>query len=102
MWGVFDKAVDFVRSRSTEEKKKLVYRDELSKAPLIQREERNGDKGIRVKILMTKEEAERLLSKCKDRGSLEFKDVVHELMNIPADRVTVVHDAVLNSIPEEC
>lgn len=63
---------------------------------------------MRVKILMTREEAERLLSKCKDGGRLEFKDVVHEMMTIPANRVSVVnpetcrHDEVLKSIPEEC
>ena len=118
MWGVFDKAAEFLRS--SRDARKMVYRDELNKKPLIQREElmdgRNRKKknqegrreAMRVKILMTKEQAERLLSKCKDGGSLEFKDVVHELMTIPADRITVIdpdtssHDGVLKTIPEEC
>ncbi|KAJ9706179.1 hypothetical protein PVL29_001638 [Vitis rotundifolia] len=117
MWGVFDKAVEFVRSSS--DKSNLVFRDELSKTPLIRREEemeerkkkKNGEgrgAAMRVKILMTREEAERLLSKCKDGGRLEFKDVVDEMMTIPANRVSVVnpetcrHDEVLKSIPEEC
>lgn len=32
-----------------------------------------------VKILMTKEEAVRLLSKCKDGNVLDLKDVAHQL-----------------------
>ncbi|GAB4834561.1 hypothetical protein Ancab_032819 [Ancistrocladus abbreviatus] len=67
-------------------------------------------KGVntRVKVLMTKEEAARLLSKCKDqKGTLEFRDVVHELVRIPTGRIHVVstastcHDTFLYSIPEE-
>lgn len=34
-----------------------------------------------VKILMKKEEAVRLLSKCKDGGDLDLKDVAHLLSN---------------------
>lgn len=45
--------------------------------------------GIRVKVKMTKEEAARLLSKCKEGGILEFKDVARELVDIPQNRVTV-------------
>ncbi|XP_057443749.1 uncharacterized protein LOC130735894 [Lotus japonicus] len=45
--------------------------------------------GIRVKVKMTKEEAARLLSKCKEGGILEFKDVARELVDIPLNRVTV-------------
>ncbi|KAL2527721.1 Uncharacterized protein Adt_12775 [Abeliophyllum distichum] len=44
----------------------------------------------KVKILMTKEEAARLLSKCKDGGVLEFKDVARELVQIPVNRINVV------------
>ncbi|KAG5563440.1 hypothetical protein RHGRI_006008 [Rhododendron griersonianum] len=42
--------------------------------------------GMKVKILMTKEEAARLLSKCRDGGVLEFRDVARELVQIPASR----------------
>lgn len=45
---------------------------------------------IRVKIKMTKEEAARLLSKCKEGGVLEFKDVARELVALPMNRVSVV------------
>ncbi|XP_040989036.1 uncharacterized protein LOC121236667 [Juglans microcarpa x Juglans regia] len=62
---------------------------------------------IRVKVRMTKEEAARLLSRCRDGGLLEFKDVATELVQIPKNRVRVVSldtiglDPVLKSIPEE-
>ncbi|KAG6633931.1 hypothetical protein CIPAW_12G082600 [Carya illinoinensis] len=61
---------------------------------------------IRVKVRMTKEEAARILSRCKDGGFLEFKDVATELVQIPKNRVHVVSlntilDPVLTSIPEE-
>ncbi|KAI9108435.1 hypothetical protein K1719_020626 [Acacia pycnantha] len=44
---------------------------------------------IRVKVKMTKEEAARLLSKCKEGGFLEFRDVARELVSIPEGRVSV-------------
>ncbi|CAA2967553.1 Hypothetical predicted protein [Olea europaea subsp. europaea] len=44
----------------------------------------------KVKILMTKEEAARLLSKFKDGGMLELKDVARELVQIPVNRVNFV------------
>ncbi|XWS38231.1 hypothetical protein CRYUN_Cryun19dG0113100 [Craigia yunnanensis] len=61
---------------------------------------------IRIKVKMTKQEAARLLSKCKDGGILEFRDVAGELVNLPMDRVRVVSpfpgsNAELDSIPEE-
>ncbi|KAK4381591.1 hypothetical protein Sango_2952000 [Sesamum angolense] len=48
-------------------------------------------KVVRVKILMRKEEAVGLLSKCRDGGILDFKDVAEELMllQIPKNRVSV-------------
>ncbi|KAK4262894.1 hypothetical protein QN277_028389 [Acacia crassicarpa] len=51
----------------------------------------SGEKreGIRVKVKMTKEEAARLLSKCKEGGFLEFRDVARELVSIPVGRVSV-------------
>ncbi|XVE64684.1 hypothetical protein DITRI_Ditri07aG0120800 [Diplodiscus trichospermus] len=62
---------------------------------------------VRVKVTMTKKEAARLLSKCKDGGVLEFRDVARELVNLPMDRVAFVspcpgrNNGVLDSIPEE-
>ncbi|PWA98294.1 hypothetical protein CTI12_AA021080 [Artemisia annua] len=62
---------------------------------------------MRVKVLMTKEEARLLLTKCDDRGALNFKDVATEITQIPTDRVAIVsHDSpngkiMLDSIPEE-
>ncbi|KAK7406049.1 hypothetical protein VNO78_07665 [Psophocarpus tetragonolobus] len=51
----------------------------------------NGN-GIRVKVKMTKEEATRLLSKCKEGGVLEFKDAARELVALPLNRVCLVSD----------
>ena len=113
--------------------KSAIYRDELSKKPvsnykqqkincssfesseplLFKRDEKEGDqKGgvIRVKVKMTKQEAARMLSKCKNGGVLEFKDVANELSKIPIHRVTLDQSPactssaagpVLKSIPEE-
>jgi hypothetical protein len=69
---------------------------------------RSADKKkvITVKLRMTKEEAARMLSKCKDGGFLDFKDVARELVNIPPNRVNLVSSEasirpVLESFPEE-
>ncbi|PON69023.1 hypothetical protein TorRG33x02_260640 [Trema orientale] len=50
------------------------------------------EKGVlRMKVLMTKQDAARLLSRCKGGGGvLEFKDVARELVQIPVNRVYVV------------
>ncbi|KAK3228058.1 hypothetical protein Dsin_007920 [Dipteronia sinensis] len=65
---------------------------------------------MRVKVVMTKQEAARLLSKCKEGGVLGFKDVAKEIVQIPMNRVSVVspvcntnntHGASLERIPEE-
>ncbi|KAL6177413.1 hypothetical protein ACLB2K_048939 [Fragaria x ananassa] len=91
--------------------KEAIYRDELSKKPisnysqkincscfesseplLSKREEKEDGKGVvvmRVKVKMTKQEAARMLSRCKDGGVLEFKDVANELTKIPITRVTL-------------
>ncbi|KAF2316164.1 hypothetical protein GH714_041505 [Hevea brasiliensis] len=45
---------------------------------------------IRVKVKMTKQEAARLMSKCKDGGILEFRDVAHELVQIPVNHAAAV------------
>ncbi|KAL6182366.1 hypothetical protein ACLB2K_043789 [Fragaria x ananassa] len=113
--------------------KEAIYRDELSKKPisnysqkitcscfesseplLSKREEKEDGKGLvvmRVKVKMTKQEAARMLSRCKDGGVLEFKDVANELTKIPITRVTLDQSpactrtaatgSVLKSIPEE-
>lgn len=69
-----------------------------------------AEKGvIRVKVVMTKQEANRLLSRCKDGGVLEFKDVARELVQIPVNRVAVFNNppstcsasTLLHTIPEE-
>ncbi|KDP36639.1 hypothetical protein JCGZ_08892 [Jatropha curcas] len=46
---------------------------------------------IRVKVKMTKQEAARLMSKCKDGGILSFRDVAHELLEIPVDHVLILY-----------
>ncbi|TQD93273.1 hypothetical protein C1H46_021095 [Malus baccata] len=79
--------------------------------PLIKEELEDGKRGVlRVKVKMTKQEAARMLSKCKNGGILDFKDVACELMQIPTGRITVesspasslcVVGPVLKSIPEE-
>ncbi|KAL3498990.1 hypothetical protein ACH5RR_041722 [Cinchona calisaya] len=86
-----------------------IYRDELDRKtppeikpkkkvrfetePLIEKVDCESEKNkapFKVKILMTKEEAARLLSKCKDGGVLELKDVASELVQIPINRVSLV------------
>uniref|UniRef100_A0A2P2P0E9 DUF7890 domain-containing protein n=1 Tax=Rhizophora mucronata TaxID=61149 RepID=A0A2P2P0E9_RHIMU len=67
------------------------------------------EKGVmRVKVKMTKQEAVILLSKCRDGGVLGFRDVANELIQIPANRVSVGscpggagYGGMLKSIPEE-
>lgn len=62
---------------------------------------------VRVRVKMTKQEAARLMSKCKDGGILEFRDVAEELVQIPVNRVSVeafgcgYGGGVLKTIPEE-
>ncbi|KAF4389376.1 hypothetical protein G4B88_006435 [Cannabis sativa] len=79
-------------------------------------EEIEEKKVMRVKVTMTKQDAARLLSKCKEGGKLDFKDVAQELVNIPVDRVSVdlspnptscsssssPKKVMLQSISEEC
>ncbi|GKB89003.1 hypothetical protein Tco_0961275 [Tanacetum coccineum] len=61
---------------------------------------------MRVKVLMTKDDARLLLAKCDNRGALSFKDVATVLTQIPIDRVAIVsHNSpngkvVIDSIPE--
>jgi hypothetical protein len=100
---------------------KPIYRDELDqKNESKKKVEKNSEKKsyggssvdkkevMRVKVKMTKQEAARMLSKCKDGGFLDFKDVAHELVFIPPNRVTLVSaeatingQVLLRSIPEE-
>lgn len=69
---------------------------ELNKNSDTSLEKYNGDSddhansnGVKVKILMKKEDAARLLLKCRELRVLEFKDVAHELVQIPSSRVRV-------------
>ncbi|GMP96660.1 hypothetical protein CsSME_00045198 [Camellia sinensis var. sinensis] len=114
------------RAKEGEATKPLLQKEDGKKN--IERENHHGDGGsgsrsggMKVRVLMTKEEAARLLSKCKDGGVLQFKDVACELIQIPQNRVSVVdssqtvspisipnpvplfktNDGVLESIPEE-
>ncbi|KAL2902769.1 ATP phosphoribosyltransferase regulatory subunit [Bienertia sinuspersici] len=52
------------------------------------------NKNVRVKVLLTKDEASKLLAKCKEEGVLDFKDVVMELGKLPAQRIDVSHVGV--------
>ncbi|KAL2337241.1 hypothetical protein Fmac_011687 [Flemingia macrophylla] len=106
-----------LNSKVADEKELTVYRDELTNKkkptphakavkksvrfadsePSIFGEDNNEKKlvkdefgGIRVKLKMTKEEATRLLSKCKEGGVFEFKDVAREIVALPLNRVSVV------------
>ncbi|XP_038906331.1 uncharacterized protein LOC120092170 [Benincasa hispida] len=51
-------------------------------------EEETEKKVVRITVKLTKEEANRMLSRCSDGGVLEFGDVACELMRIPATRVS--------------
>ncbi|GLT78096.1 hypothetical protein SLA2020_496420 [Shorea laevis] len=118
-----------VKHREPNCSKGFVYRDELSKkvqpSTMEKGKPKKGDchnknktgvveeKGttvMRVKVKMTKQEAARLLAKCKEGGTLEFKDVARELVEIPVGRVSIVDQnlmtagagktSALESIPE--
>ncbi|OIT27984.1 hypothetical protein A4A49_55289 [Nicotiana attenuata] len=43
----------------------------------------HANNGVKVKILMKKKDATRLLLKCREGGVLEFMDVAQELVQIP-------------------
>ncbi|ESW30574.1 hypothetical protein PHAVU_002G164400 [Phaseolus vulgaris] len=71
-----------------------IFGEEMKEKKVVQGRcsdnESGGKETIRVKVKMTKEEAARLLSKCREGGVLEFKDVARELVALPLDRVRVV------------
>ncbi|KAK4365491.1 hypothetical protein RND71_016849 [Anisodus tanguticus] len=46
--------------------------------------------GIKVKILMKKEDATRLLLKYREEGALEFMDVAQQLVQVPSTSVRVL------------
>ncbi|KAL8521274.1 hypothetical protein ACS0TY_011710 [Phlomoides rotata] len=55
---------------------------EYESRPLLESGE--GKRGTKLKILMSKEAASRLLSKCRNGGGvLELKDVAQHLKNMP-------------------
>ncbi|KAJ6946074.1 hypothetical protein NC651_000984 [Populus alba x Populus x berolinensis] len=93
------KGDDCLASKEDSEKKRLERRGCAGGAV-----EENGV--VRVKVRMTKQEASRLMAKCKEGGVLEFKDVAHELAQLPVDRVSVLspvggYGGVLHTIPED-
>uniref|UniRef100_A0A6N2MKX1 DUF7890 domain-containing protein n=1 Tax=Salix viminalis TaxID=40686 RepID=A0A6N2MKX1_SALVM len=76
----------------------LIYRDELSK-------KMPSKKGYDC-LASNNEKRGFASSACREGGVLEFKDVAHELAQIPVNRVSVISSAggyggVLHSIPEE-
>ncbi|KAG6636591.1 hypothetical protein CIPAW_11G121100 [Carya illinoinensis] len=107
---------DELEKKASRKKLESSSRDHIaySKLPISQLPGEDGHGGVdkkeflRVKVKMTKQEAARMLSKCKDGGLLEFKDVALELAQIPINRVSVVSPnhicddhPVLRGIPEE-
>ncbi|KAG5593392.1 hypothetical protein H5410_043906 [Solanum commersonii] len=54
-----------------------------------------NNRGVKVKILMRKEDAARLLLKCSEGGILEFMDVAHELVS--SSNVKVISSPIHNS-----
>nr|GMD07490.1 hypothetical protein CR513_19086 [Ipomoea batatas] len=63
--------------------------------------EKNGGGGggggvVRVKVLMRREEANRLLSRCGEGGALTFMDVAEELKHIPPNHITVISSSSLS------
>ncbi|KAG5593394.1 hypothetical protein H5410_043908 [Solanum commersonii] len=50
----------------------------------------NNDGVIKVKILMKKEDAARLLIKYRNGGALEFMDVAQQLVQVPSSSVKVL------------
>ena len=101
---IVKKSVRFADSEPTilgdksDELEKEKKESDGEKRRIISSEKR--EEGMRVKVRMTKEEAARLLSKCKEGGFLEFRDVAQELVKIPVGRVCVIPTS-LKKIEEE-
>lgn len=70
---------EIVKKKTT--KKRVQFESEA----LLQSDGKNKS-SYQVKILVTKEEAIRLLSKCKDGNILEFKDVANQLAHAKKDK----------------
>ena len=66
-------------------KKTTKKRVQFESEALLQSDGKNKS-SYQVKILVTKEEAIRLLSKCKDGNILEFKDVANQLARTKKDK----------------
>ncbi|KAI3804476.1 hypothetical protein L1987_26049 [Smallanthus sonchifolius] len=83
---------------------KPLYNRDTKHASFYENENRGT---MRIKVVMTKEEAMMLFSKCDRGGTLSFKNVSRELTKIPANSVSLDHpwstkqDVMLESIPEE-
>ncbi|XP_023522331.1 uncharacterized protein LOC111786247 [Cucurbita pepo subsp. pepo] len=74
-------------------KKRVRFADTEPVIIAIDREERSTEeetekKVVRITVKLTKQEANRMLSRCSNGGVLEFGDVASELMRIPAARVS--------------
>ncbi|KAH6804390.1 hypothetical protein C2S51_032637 [Perilla frutescens var. frutescens] len=72
------------------ELKKRVMRFDLECRSLLRNDEFEVKKETKLKIVMTKEAASRLLSKCKNGGKLDYDDIAPDLQTIPAAYVRVV------------
>lgn len=83
----FKKSVRFVDSKDDANLRKEEFMKGMRCIDELGERERMN---IRVKVKMTKEEATRLLSKCNEGGVFQFNDVVHELVALPMDRVTIL------------
>ncbi|KAF3448706.1 hypothetical protein FNV43_RR09419 [Rhamnella rubrinervis] len=109
---------DDLRKKPSPKKLKKAKHLEALSEPLLKKEQgknfgvqsygpKEDKEVIRVKVVMTKQEAARMLSKCRDGGVLGFKDVASEIIELPPNRVTIVPPstgsghAVLKTIPEE-
>lgn len=105
---------DDLRKKPSPKKLKQAKHFEASSEPLLKKNfggqscgPKEDKEVIRIKVVMTKQEAARLLSKCRDGGVLGFKDLATELVELPTNSVSIVPSstgsghAVLTTIPEE-
>lgn len=127
----FDTLDEILQLNKSSAKNNIIYRDDLRKKPspkklkkaknleaysepFLKKEQgktfcpaQDNKEVIRIKVVMTKQEAARLLSKCQDGGVLGFKDVASELVELPTNRVRIIPPSTsstgsgLKTIPEE-
>ncbi|CAN4077577.1 unnamed protein product [Withania somnifera] len=76
---------------SSEEEEKNTIADQKEKSRVQESVNYASYDGvIKVKIMMKKEDAARLLLKCRDGRALEFMDVAQQLVQVPSSSVTVL------------